>query len=151
MRIRIGATALVVTPRRVCSHDKISQSCSGDPKCRRLSIYPPLKQNITPPRRSRLRLSLLNNLLHNMGFKPDDETPVYENNTACIEWETIFIGGRERAKHFDIRKYFAHEAIQNRHMRLTRLTKVGTDDQMADILTNVSCFRAMCGRWCNGS
>ena len=26
------------------------------------------------------------NLLHNMGFKPDDDTPDYEDNTVCIEW-----------------------------------------------------------------
>ncbi len=28
------------------------------------------------------------------------------------------IGGRERAKHIDIRKHFAHEVIQNQVMRL---------------------------------
>ncbi len=43
-----------------------------------------------------------------------------------------FIGGRERAKHIDIRKHFAHDAIQNRHMRLIR---VPTDEQLADIFT----------------
>ncbi len=42
------------------------------------------------------------------------------------------IGGRELAKHIDIRKHFAHEVIQNRHMRLIR---VPTDGQLADIFT----------------
>ena len=42
------------------------------------------------------------------------------------------IGGRERAKHIDIRKHFAHETIQNRHMRLI---KVDTSNQLADIFT----------------
>ena len=42
------------------------------------------------------------------------------------------IGGRERAKHIDIRKRFAHETIQNRQMRLT---KVETSSQLADIFT----------------
>ncbi len=42
------------------------------------------------------------------------------------------IGGREHAKHIDIRKHFAHEAIQNRHMLLIR---VPTDEQLADIFT----------------
>ncbi len=42
------------------------------------------------------------------------------------------IGGRERAKRIDIRKYFAHETIQNRKMRLV---KVDTSNQHADIFT----------------
>jgi hypothetical protein len=42
------------------------------------------------------------------------------------------IGGRERAKHIDIRKHFAHEVIQNGEMRLVR---VPTSSQLADILT----------------
>jgi hypothetical protein len=29
------------------------------------------------------------NLLHSMGFQKADDTPVYEDNMACIEWETI--------------------------------------------------------------
>ena len=67
----------------------------------------------------------------------DDDTRVYEDNTACIEWGNHIIGGRERAKHIDIRKHFAHEAIQNRHMRLIR---VPTDEQLADIFTKVLSF-----------
>jgi hypothetical protein len=45
------------------------------------------------------------------------------------------IGGRvrrERAKHIDIRKHFAHEVIQHGEMRLVR---VPTSSQLADILT----------------
>ena len=42
------------------------------------------------------------------------------------------IGGRERAKYIDIRKHFAHEVIQNGHMKLIR---VSTTSQLADILT----------------
>ena len=57
---------------------------------------------------------------------------MYEDNTACIEWGNNVIGGRERAKHIDIRKHFAHEVIQNGQMRLV---KVPTASQMADILT----------------
>ncbi len=41
-------------------------------------------------------------------------------------------GGRERAKHIDIHKHYAHEVIQNRHMRLIRTP---TDEQLADIFT----------------
>ncbi len=28
------------------------------------------------------------NLLKNMGFPEGPDTPVYEDNTACIKWET---------------------------------------------------------------
>jgi hypothetical protein len=59
--------------------------------------------------------------------------PVYEDNTACIEWgSNNVIGGRERAKHIEIRKHFANVVIQNGDMLLV---KVPTAAQMADILT----------------
>ena len=35
----------------------------------------------------------LNNL-SNMGFPEEPNTPVYEDNTACIEWGNHVIGGR---------------------------------------------------------
>ncbi len=74
----------------------------------------------------------LRNLIRHMGSQQEDDTPVYEDNTACIEWGNHIIGGRERAKHIDIRKHFAHEVIQNRY---TRLIRVPTDEQLADIFT----------------
>ena len=42
------------------------------------------------------------------------------------------IGGRERAKHIDIHKHFAHEVIQRQEMRLV---KTETTRQLADIFT----------------
>ena len=48
------------------------------------------------------------------------------------------IGGRERAKHIDIRKHFAHDVIQNGEMRLI---KVATKYQLADILPRGFTFR----------
>ena len=74
----------------------------------------------------------LRDFLHRLGFMQKRPTPIYEDNTACIEWGNNVIGGRERAKHIDIRKHFAHEVIQNGQMRLV---KVLTASQMADILT----------------
>ncbi len=61
-------------------------------------------------------------------------TPVYEDNTAGIEWGgNTVVGGRERAKRIDIRKPFAHEVIQTGHMQLLR---VSTTSQLAsDILS----------------
>ena len=74
----------------------------------------------------------LRRLLEQLGFAQQSPTPVYEDNTACIEWGNNIIGGRERAKHIDIRKHFAHEVIQIGEMRLVR---VPTSSQLADILT----------------
>ena len=74
----------------------------------------------------------LRHLLENMGFAQTTPTPVFEDNTACIEWGNNVIGGRERAKHIDIRKHFAHEVIQNGHMKLVH---IATSLQLADILT----------------
>ena len=70
----------------------------------------------------------LRSLLGRMGFAQTGPTPVFEDNTACIEWGNNIIGGRERAKHIDIRKHFAHEAIQNGHMTMV---KVPTTSQLA--------------------
>ena len=50
-----------------------------------------------------------------MGFVQAPDTAVYEDNAACIEWGKHVIGGREQAKHIDIRKHFAHEMIQARY------------------------------------
>jgi hypothetical protein len=69
-----------------------------------------------------IEIIYLRSLLKNMGFLQADDTPVYEDNTACIEWGNHIIGGRERAKHIDNRKHFAHKVIQNRHMRLVRVS-----------------------------
>ena len=41
-----------------------------------------------------------------MSLPQEDDTPVYEDNTAGIERGNHIIGGRERAKHIDIRKHF---------------------------------------------
>ena len=74
----------------------------------------------------------LRNLLANMGFEQALDTPVHEDNAGCIEWGNHVIGGREQAKHIDIRKHFAQTTIQNRQMRLI---KVETSSQLADIFT----------------
>ena len=74
----------------------------------------------------------LRQLLRNMGFQQEGPTTVYEDNTACIEWGNNVIGGRERAKHIDIRKHFANETIKNGNMTLK---KIATTAQLADIMT----------------
>ncbi len=42
-------------------------------------------------------------LLERLDFAQQKPTQVYEDNLACIEWGNNVIGGRERAKHIDIR------------------------------------------------
>ena len=66
----------------------------------------------------------LRNLLANMGF--------LRSPTRRCEWGNHVIGGRERDKHIDIRKHFAHEVNQNQEMRLV---KIDTTRQLADIFT----------------
>jgi hypothetical protein len=63
----------------------------------------------------------LQKLLDQLGFDHQSPTPVYDDNSACIEWENNVIGGRERAKHIDIRKHFAHKVIQNGELRLIKV------------------------------
>ena len=60
-------------------------------------------------------------LLQVLGFAQQKPTPIYEDNFACIEWGNNVIRGRERAKHIEIRKHFAHEVIQNGAMRLVKV------------------------------
>jgi hypothetical protein len=79
-----------------------------------------------------IEMIYLRNLLANMGLPQEDYTEVFEDNTACIEWSNHVLGGRERAKHIDIRKHFAHEAVQNGHIWLYQIS---TEHQLADLLT----------------
>ncbi len=74
----------------------------------------------------------LGKLLERMGFAQTSPTPVYEANTASIEWDNNVIGGRERAKHIDNQKHFAHDGIQNGEMLLVRAPAAS---QLTDILT----------------
>jgi hypothetical protein len=77
-------------------------------------------------------LIYLRRLCAGLGNEMLGPTPVGEDNTACIEWANYVIGGRERAKHIDLRKHFAHAAVQNGEIVLY---KVASCDQLADILT----------------
>jgi hypothetical protein len=73
----------------------------------------------------------LSKLLDQLGFT-QSPTPVYEDNTACIEWGNNKIGRREHAKHIGIRKHFPHKVIQNGEMLLVL---VPTSFHLADILS----------------
>jgi hypothetical protein len=79
-----------------------------------------------------VRALYIRGLLNNMGFDPQGWTPIHWDKTACIEWDNNVIGGREGAKHIDIRKHFSQDVIQNGHIRLVR---VDTANQLADAFT----------------
>ena len=63
----------------------------------------------------------LRNLLANMGFEQAPDTPVYEDNAACILWGNHVICGPEQAKHIGIHKNFVRETIQNHQMLLIKV------------------------------
>ena len=44
-----------------------------------------------------IKVLYLRNLLANLGFEQAPDTPVYEDNAACIEWGNHVISRRERA------------------------------------------------------
>ena len=74
-----------------------------------------------------IEIIYLHILLANKQPRQLDYTPVFQDNTTCIEWANHVIGGRERAKHIAILKHFAHEAVQNVHMRLCK--RIGSVSQ----------------------
>jgi hypothetical protein len=95
-----------------------------------------------------IEVKYLRNLLENMEIPQATDTPLYEHNTACIEWGNHVIDGSERAKHIDLRKHFAHETIQNH--RMMRLIKIDISQQLADIFTKslaqfIGCVRGILG------
>jgi hypothetical protein len=61
-------------------------------------------------------------------------TSVYKGNNlnTCSEWGNSIMGGRERARHIDICKHFAHEANQDGHMLLVCVLIA---HQLANIVT----------------
>ncbi len=76
-----------------------------------------------------IKMIYLSNLLTNIGLLHKDYKEVFKDKTT---WLSHVLGGRERAKHIDIRKHFAHEAVQNSHIWLYQIS---TEHQLADLLT----------------
>ena len=67
-----------------------------------------------------------------LNFPMKHQTPIGEDNSGCIEWTNYVIEGRERTKHIDLCKHFAHDAVQNGEIILYR---VSSQDQLSDFLT----------------
>ena len=77
-------------------------------------------------------LIYLRRLCTYLGWPPRAPTPVGEDNSACIEWTNYIIGGHDLAKPIDLRKHFAHQAVQDGEIHPY---KVASADQLADLLT----------------
>ncbi len=117
-------------------------------KMQKSVVLPSAKAEYYSASEMAIEIIYLCTLLANMQLRQSDYTPVFEDNEACIEWANHVIWGRERAKHIDIHKLLAHEAVQNGHMRLY---KIATEFQLADILTRrcscISSSRAFTDSW----
>ena len=69
-------------------------------------------------------------------IRSKSRTPVYKDNTACIEWTNNVIRGRVRAKHIDYRKHFKTQscALTARPLLWHPCHyRVSTSDQLADL------------------
>jgi hypothetical protein len=47
----------------------------------------------------------LRKFLTNLGFPQTAPTPVFADNETCIAWSEGSVGGSDRAKHVDLRKF----------------------------------------------
>jgi hypothetical protein len=75
----------------------------------------------------------LRNLIRNMCLPQDDDTPVYEDNTACIDWGNHIIGGRERA---DINILISGRILRMKPFRAATCASSGVQ-QMNNWLTSL--------------
>jgi hypothetical protein len=78
-------------------------------------------------------------LLEQLGFAQASPTPVFKDKlrvSTTIEWANNMIGGREGAKHIDIRQNFAHEVIRTVEMPVICVT---TASQCSRICSRRAC------------
>jgi hypothetical protein len=130
--MRIGEIAVHCNQRLVHSCCTTRHLSCGSRRCRRLQLSTAEAEYYSASTAG-TEILYLRALLERLAYIAQKApTPVYEDNTACIEWGNNVIGGRERAKHIDIRKHFAPEVIRNGEMKLI---KVSTTSQLPDILT----------------
>jgi hypothetical protein len=71
-------------------------------------------------------------LLEKLGFPQSGPTPIFEDNTTCIQWAGGAVEGTDRAKHIDLREHFVHEAQSN---NVLQLEPVNSADHVVDLLT----------------
>ena len=71
-------------------------------------------------------------ILARFGFPQSLPTPVYEDNTTCIGWSEGTVGGTDRAKHIDLRRFFVHDAVTRGDLILLLVKSM---DNVADHFT----------------
>ncbi len=134
--ILIGEIVSHVGLQHDCWHDTIKLLCCGDQECRR---------RLRCQLRSRILFSILNCSWDHISSQLDTKHGLITGGwyTRVWGWYSMHRMGKSyhwwswTCKAFDIRKHFAHEILQNRHMRLIR---VPTDEQLADIFTKALPF-----------
>jgi hypothetical protein len=94
--IPIGETVSHVGLQQDCWHDTTNLSCCGDQEYKRRLHCQLSTAEAEYYSASEIAVEniYLRNLVRNMGLPQEDDTPVYEDNTACIEWGNHVIGGR---------------------------------------------------------
>ena len=74
----------------------------------------------------------LRRLLTTLGFPQEGPTRIFEDNESCIAWAEGSVGGAERAKHMDLRKFFVHDAVKAQEIQLVGISSARN---AADIFT----------------
>ena len=132
--IRTGVIALLVGQRPaicVCTTDI---RYFGDQRCRRPRPQAYRQRKLSTTRPQRLLQRCFTFTTSSRIWASPNKPSLWCTRTTrrASSGENHAIGGRERAKHIDIQKHFAHEVIQNGKMKLIH---VSTVSQLADILT----------------
>jgi hypothetical protein len=129
----IGSTSCVVwlpSSKLICGRDAVPVCCGGSANRRRST------ETSTPcaiiSRSAFLVYAALHSGAQFYAALRSCKQPLCSGCAAITQWANHVIGGPEHAKHIDVSKHFAHEAVQNGHMRLYKIT---TEFQLADILT----------------
>ena len=77
-------------------------------------------------------LIYMRRLLDVLGFPQPGPSDVFEDNRTAIAWSEGAVGGSDRAKHIDIRRFFLQEAVAN---GVVSLKPIASEDNLADLLT----------------
>ena len=64
----------------------------------------------------------LRRFLLSLGFPQNGPTLIYEDNESCIAWAEGAVVGAERAKHIELRKYFVHDAVAGKVLKLVPIS-----------------------------
>ena len=77
-------------------------------------------------------LIYMRRLLDTLGFPQPGQSDVFEDYRTVIAWSEGAVGGSDRAKHIDIRRFFLQEAVAEGGVSLK---PIASEDNLADLLT----------------